>query len=95
MRISYLPRADIFLRRLRDRDEAAFHSLRGLIHVVSSMPEIDNVSKVLMDFGSGRSTPVYVGEDWWFVYRVEREEEEDVFRVLMIWEASNPPHLRL
>lgn len=95
MRIFYLPRADIFMKRLREQDESAFHNLRGLIHVVSTMPEIDNVSKVLMDFGSGRSTPVYVGEDWWIVYRVERADEEDVLRILTIWEASNPPHLRL
>ncbi len=95
MRILYLPRAEVFMRLLKERDESAFHSLRGLIYVLSTTPEIDNVSKVLMDFGSGRSTPVYVGEDWWIVYRVDRVDEEDVLRILMIWEASNPPTSRL
>ena len=50
----------MMMGRVRERSEAEFHLLRGLIIQLSATPDVDNESKVLMDFGSGTSVPVYV-----------------------------------
>ena len=84
------------MRQTRERSEERFHSLRGLILQIAFNPEIDNRSKVLHDFGSGNAVPVYMDEDWWIVYRVNREETgPEVLSVISIWRASSPPHTRL
>lgn len=83
------------MRQVKASSQRDFDSVRGLIVQLAAMPEIDNETKVLVDFGSGRSTPVYKGDDWWIVYRLDREGNEDVFSVLSIWDAKNPPHTRL
>ena len=83
------------MRQIRQQDEDTYHSLRGLIIQLSTSPEIDNETKVLMNFGSDRHTPVYVDDDWWIVYRVEIVEGEEVLSVISIWDAGNPPQSRL
>lgn len=72
MRIRYSRAASVFIRQIRERSEDRYHSLRGLIIQLASDPEIDNKLKVLHDFGSGNATPVYMDEEWWIVYRVNR-----------------------
>ena len=91
LRIRYAIRANVFLDQLRESNEDSFHSLNGLIIQLSTSPEIDNESKVLMNFGTGRYTPVYVDEEWWIVYLVEYVEGVEVFSVKSIWTAENPP----
>jgi hypothetical protein len=60
------------------------------------MPEIDNETKFLRDFGSGRSVPVYIDDSWWIVYRIDKlENNEEVLSVISIWDAQNPPHTRI
>lgn len=83
------------MKQLRSSDEEGFHSLRGLIIQLAAMPQIDNERKVLMDFGTGRSVPVYVGDDWWIIYRVDLGSDEEVFSVISIWPADSPPSTRL
>lgn len=95
MRIRYTDRANSFLNQLRERNEGDFHALNGIIVQLSVMPEVDNETIVYMDFGSGRSVPVYVDENWWIVYRVDNYEFEDTLVVISIWEADNPPHTRI
>ncbi len=95
MRVRYSQRAARFMGDLRTCDETQFHSLRGLILQIAGDPSIDNVTKILTDFGSGTSAPVYMDEDWWIVYRVDREQRDDIMSVISIWSASSPPHLRL
>ena len=95
MRIRYTDRANMFLRQLRERSEEDFHALNGIIVQLSMMPEVDNETIVRMDFGSGRSAPVYIDGDWWIVYRVDNYEGEDTLVVISIWDADNPPHTRI
>ena len=95
MRIRYTERAARFLRRVRLQNENHYHNIRGLVIQLSVNPEIDNESKILRDFGSGRSTPMYVDDDWWIVYRVTRNDTEEVLEVISIWDARNPPNTRL
>ena len=95
MRIRYTDRANMSLRQLRERSEEDFHALNGIIVQLSMMPEVDNETIVRMDFGSGRSTPVYIDDDWWIVYRVDNYEGEDTLVVISIWDADNPPHTRI
>ncbi len=83
------------MRQLRVSDEGGFHSLRSLILQLAAMPQIDNDQKVLMDFGTGRSVPVYVGDDWWIVYRVDLSNDEEIFSVISIWPADSPPNTRM
>ena len=83
------------MRRVRLRSENTFHALRGLVIQISANPQIDNRTKVLKDFGSGGATPVYVDDEWWIVYRVDRITGNEVFSVLSIWDAGSPPHIRL
>ena len=92
--IRYTSRAATRMRQIRERSEEAYHSIRGLIIHLSANPEIDNKSKILKDFGND-SVPVYVDDEWWIVYRVDRSGNEEVFSVLSIWDAKNPPHARL
>ncbi len=95
MRIRYTERSANFLRRVRIQDENLYHQIRGLVIQLSINPEIDNESKILRDFGSGRSTPMYIDDDWWIIYRVTREVTGEVLDVISIWDARNPPNTRL
>ena len=95
MRIRYTDRTGSFLNRIRERSEDDFHALNGIIVQLSVMPEVDNEAIVYMDFGSGRSVPVYVDENWWIVYRIDNYKGEDTLVVISIWEADNPPHTRI
>lgn len=95
MRIRYTDRATMFLDRIRKQSEDDFHALNGIIIQLSVMPEVDNETKVYMEFGSGRSAPVYADENWWIVYRVDNYGGEDTLVVISIWDADNPPHTRI
>ena len=95
MRIRYTDRTASFLNQIRERSEDDFHALNGIIVQLSITPEVDNETIVYMDFGSGRSTPVYVDEDWWIVYRVNNLDGEPMLVVISIWNADNPPQTRL
>ena len=95
MRIRISERSRMFLERIRESDEGKYHSLQGLIITLSIDPEPDNVRKTRKNFGSGRLTPVYVDEDWWIIYRVEGEGDEETLVVISIWDAARPPHTRL
>ena len=95
MRIRISERSRMFLERIRESDEAKYHALQGLILTLSIYPEPDNVRKIRKNFGSGRLTPVYVDEDWWIIYRVEGEGDEETLVVISIWDAARPPHTRL
>ena len=95
MRIRISERSRMFLERIRESDEGKYHSLQGLILTLSIDPEPDNVRKIRKNFGSGRLTPVYVDEDWWIIYRVEGEGDEETLVVISIWDAARPPHTRL
>ena len=90
-RIRYTRRAAFMLRQLRQQCEDVFHALRGLILQLSVNSSIDNRQKFLKDFGSGRATPVYMDDEWWIVYRVNLDDGEEVFSVISIWDARNPP----
>ena len=94
-RIRYTDRAAFFLERLKARDNEAFHSLQGLVIELSVMPGIDNQTRFLKDFGSGTSTPVYIDDEWWIVYRVDMANGEEVLSIISIWTAASPPNLRL
>ncbi len=95
MRIRITERSRMFLERIRESDEGKYHSLQGLILTLSIDPEPDNVRKTRKNFGNGRLTPVYVDEDWWIIYRVEGEGDEETLVVISIWDAARPPHTRL
>ena len=78
-----------------ERNIDEYHDLRGLVIQLSANHEIDNETKVFMDFGSGIPTPVYMDEDWWIVYRVELENDEEIMTVISIWDAGSPPNTML
>lgn len=69
--------------------------MNGIIVQLSVMPDVDNETIVYMDFGSGRSVPVYVDENWWIVYRIDNYGGEDTLVIISIWDADNPPHTRI
>ena len=83
------------MRQIRARDEATYHSLRGLILQIAANPEVDNETKFLKNFGGGRSLPVYADDNWWIVYRVTRDDSEELFSVTSIRESKSPPNVRL
>ena len=83
------------MRRIRSQSESEYHALNGIIVQLSVMPEIDGKAKILMDFGSGNSAHVYVGSNWWIVYRLENAGSSQELVVISIWDADNPPHTRL
>lgn len=95
MRIIYKDRAASSLMNIRERDELEYDSLRGLVLLLSTDPEIDNETKTLRDFGSGIETPVYVDDDWWIVYRIDNQGDEKTLVIVSIWDATRPPHTRL
>ena len=88
-------RAEQFLSRLIERDEAEYDSLNGLIILLSTDPSVDNETKTYMDFGGGTETPVYVDDDWWIVYRIDNQGSEETLYIVSIWDAARPPHTRL
>lgn len=69
--------------------------MNGIIVQLSVTPGVDNETIVYMDFGSSRSVPVYIDEDWWIVYRVDYMNGEPVIVIISIWSADNPPHTRI
>lgn len=75
MRIRVSEWTRLFLERLRETDEERYHSLRGLIILLSTAPMTDDRYKIEMDFGSGLRMPVYMGLDWWIAYQIEDDEE--------------------
>lgn len=75
MRIRVSEWTRLFLERLREMDEEKYHSLRGLIILLSTAPMTDDRDKIEMDFGSGARMPVYMGLDWWIAYQIEDDEE--------------------
>ena len=95
MRIRYTDRANIFLRQIRERSEEDFHALNGIIVQLSVTPEVDNETIVWMDFGGGRSAPVYIDDDWWIVYRADYLNGEPMLVVISIWDADAPPGTRI
>lgn len=97
MRIRHSDRAEQFLSRLRERDDAEYDSLNGLIILLSTDPSIDNETKFLRNSGGGDLVPVYTDEDWIIYYRVVSDSEtgEDALSITSIWDATRPPHTRL
>lgn len=90
-------RAEQFLSRLRERDEAEYDSLNGLIILLSTAPSVDNKTKFLRNSGDGDLVPVYTDEDWIIYYRVDSDSEtgEETLVIVSIWDAARPPHTRL
>lgn len=95
MRISYTNKAEAFLQQIREKSEDAYHSLRGLVVLLSTGLEIGGYKKGLMDSGSGKETPVCAGEDWRIVYRIDGHSGEEILRVIVIWDPKNPPNTRM
>ena len=75
MRIRASEWTRLFLERLRETDEEKYHSLMGLIILLTTAPKLDDRDKIEMDFGGGTLMPVYLGLDWWIVYQIEGEGE--------------------
>ena len=96
MRIRYAARAVPFLRALRDRDEAEYHALNGIVVQLSAMPDIDNETKFIYQ-GALRDSAVYRGEKWVIFYRVDfiGDGGEEVLVVISIYDADTELHTRL
>ena len=75
MEIHYSSDARVVMRQARDRSENEFHSLRGLIILLSTAPMQDDRDKVEMDLGRGLRMLVYMGLDWWIAYQVDAAKE--------------------
>ncbi len=75
MEIHYLSEARAVMRQARDRSEDEFHSLRGLIILLSTDPLQDDRDKVELDFDRGLRMLVYMGLDWWIAYQVDAARE--------------------
>ena len=85
MEIHYLSAARAVMRQVRDRSENEFHSLRGLIILLTTAPLRDDRDKIEMDFGGGLRMLVYMGLDWWIAYQVD--DAREILRVVYIDEA--------
>lgn len=85
MEIHYLSTARVIMRQVRDRSGNEFHSLRGLIILLSTAPLRDDRDKIEMDFGGGLRMLVYMGLDWWIAYQVD--DAREILRVVYIDEA--------
>lgn len=85
MEIHYLSTARAVMRQVRDRSENEFHSLRGLIILLTTAPLRDDRDKIEMDFGGGLRMLVYMGLDWWIAYQVD--DAREILRVVYIDEA--------
>lgn len=82
MEIHYLSTARVIMRQVRDRSENEFHSLRGLIILLTTAPLRDDRDKIEMDFGGGLRMLVYMGLDWWIAYQVD--DAREILRVVYI-----------
>ena len=94
MIIRYSSIAAAAMERLRQMDENEYHSLRGLIILLSTDPapddeETENKEKIKLDFGGGIEFPVYIGLDWWIAYR--SEDNEEALRVIAVRNVARPP----
>lgn len=85
MEIHYLSTARVIMRQVRDRSENEFHSLQGLIILLTTAPLRDDRDKIEMDFGGGLRMLVYMGLDWWIAYQVD--DAREILRVVYIDEA--------
>ena len=85
MEIHYLSTARVIMRQVRERSENEFHSLRGLIILLTTAPLRDDRDKIEMDFGGGLRMLVYMGLDWWIAYQVD--DAREILRVVYIDEA--------
>ena len=75
MKMRYSIIARLAMQRLRELSENDFHSLRGLIILLSTDPLSDDRDKIEMDFDSGLQRLVYMGLDWWIAYQSEDDGE--------------------
>ena len=75
MIIRYSSIAIAAMEQIRQMNENEFHSLRGLIILLSTAHSRDDRDKIEMDFGGGLLMLVYMGLDWWIVYQIEDAEE--------------------
>ena len=73
MRYSIVAR--MAMQQVRDLSENEFHSLRGLVILLSTAPVADDKDKIEMDLGSEMLKLVYMGLDWWIAYEIEDEGE--------------------
>ena len=71
MRIRYSSIAMLVRQRVRDWSEDEFHSLRGLIILLSTAPSTDGDEKKLEYVGNGIELSVYTDLDWRIAYRIE------------------------
>ena len=91
MLIRYSSIATATMEQLRQMNENEFHSLRGLIILLSTDPmpddeEKENKEKIKMDVGGGIELPVYIGLDWWIAYRPE--DNGEALRVIAVRNVS-------
>lgn len=75
MNMRYSITARIDMQQVREWSENEFHSLRGLIILLSTAPLSDDKDKIEMDIGNGVLKLVYMGLDWWIAYEIEDEGE--------------------
>ena len=89
MLIRYSSIATAAMEQLRQMNENEFHSLRGLIILLSTAHSRDDRDKIEMDFGGGLLMLVYMGLDWWIAYRPE--DNEEALRIIAVRNVALPP----
>ena len=85
-RIRYSSRVREVMQQLRELSEDEFHSLMGLIILLSTDPLPDSGEDELEYFGSGIWVPVYEGGDWKIAYRLE--DGGEALRVIAVRKVS-------
>ena len=82
MEIRYSSMAREYMRQLRQMSEDDFHSLMGLIILLSTSPLTDGYEKKLEYFGGVIWLPVYEDADWKIAYR--SEDNREALRIIYI-----------
>ena len=93
MLIRYSSIAAAAMERLRQMDENEYHSLRGLIILLTTAPLRDDRDKIEMEIGGGLRMLVYMGLDWWIAYR--SEDGGEALRVIVVRNVARPPRAGL
>lgn len=84
--IRYSIMAREYMQRLRELSENDFHSLMGLIILLSTSPQTDDREKYIEYFGSGIWLPVYEDAEWKIAYRPE--DGGEALRIIYIQDVS-------
>ena len=85
-KIRYSSRAREVMQQLRELSEDDFHSLMGLIILLSTDPLPDSGEDELEYFGSEIWMPVYEDEDWKIAYRPE--DGGEALRIIAVRKVS-------